>query len=257
MSKAKIDQAKPDLKPLDVNDGLGLRVAQLQVLSWALAHVTHDVQNHLAIIHESAGWMKDLLKMRTKQRFGWIGRFFKRGQNRRLKVEPFFRGLNTIQEQIVQGSALNQHLSCFARRLKENEGVFDGNKALEEIRDILLIQARKKGIRLEIRLPKGALMIETNPPIFQLAVFGNVEQVMENLESGDWLVLEAGVGEGRFQVSLTSPCHEGPGRLLPEELNGQDFSQDIVEELGGQIWRQSGDGKCVTTLAFSLVHEEA
>jgi hypothetical protein len=59
----------------DVEVDLGLRIAQLQVLSRALTNVAHDIQNHLAAINESAGWMGDLLNLKNKHRFGWIGRF--------------------------------------------------------------------------------------------------------------------------------------------------------------------------------------
>lgn len=246
------EQAGPARSITDVNIGLSLRLAQLQVFGLGLAHIAHDVQNHLAIISESAGLMGDLLKLKGKQRFGWVCRFLKRDQGRCLDIKPFFGGLNTIQEQVVQGSSLTQRLSSFAHRLEEAESVFDGIRALEEIRDILLVQAGEKGIRLEIRLAKEATMIETNSPGFQLAVFGSVEQVMESLESGDWLVLEADDSDGRFQVHITSPSHDESPGLLSEELDGQDFYRDIVGDLGGQIWKQSDDGKHVTTLAFSL-----
>lgn len=260
MSKTNIDrtteQATPARRSADVNVALGLRVAQLQVLGRALAHVAHDVQNHIAIISESAGLMGDLLKLKNKQRFGRIRRFFKRDQGQRVDIEPFLRGLNTIQQQVALGSTLNQRLGSFAHRLEETHSVFYGNKVLEEIQDALLRQAREKGIRLEIKLAGEAPMIETDPPRFQLAVFGNVEQVMEGLESGDWLALEAGVREGRFEVRLTSPCGEQSGGLLRDEPDGQDFSRDIVEDLGGQVWKQSGDGTYVTTLAFPLASRE-
>ena len=250
------EQARSSWKSGGVNIVPGLRVAQLQVLGRALAHVAHDVQNHLAIISESAGLMGDLLKLKNKQRFGRIRRFFKRGQGQRVNIEPFLRGLNAIQEQVTQGSTLNQRLSSFAHRLEETNSVFYGNKVLEEIQDALVGQAREKGVRLEIKLDRETLMIETDPSRFQLAVFGNVEQVMEGLESGDWLALEAGVREGRFEVRLTSPCGEQSRGLLPEEPDGQNLCRDIVKDLGGQAWRQSGDGTCVTTLAFPLASGE-
>jgi hypothetical protein len=236
----------------DVEASLGLRVAQLQVLSRTLANVAHDIQNHLAAINESAGWMGDLLNLKNKRRFGWIGRFFKRGERHRLHVTPFFGEIDTIQKQVVHGSASNQRLGGFAHRLEEARSVFSGNKALEEIRDVLLREAAEKGIHLEMKLANGEPMIETDPPGFQLAVFCGVEQVMEGLESGDRLVLEAEAGEGRYQVQLISSRPAESLGLPLRDADGQDFSQTIVEELGGQIWKQSGDGNHITTLAFPL-----
>lgn len=261
MKKPMIDQAPERASTagstMDVNAGLSLRVAQLQVLSRTLAHLSHDVQNHLAIISESAGWMEDLLKLKSKQRFGWLGRLLKRGRSQRLDVEPFLSGLSIIRKQIKEGSTLTERFNSFAHRLEETRAVFDANKVLVESQDVLSRQAGEKGICLELELTKEAPMIETDPPGFQLAVLGTVKHVMEGLKSGDCLALEAGISGGRFQVCLTGPYHEGFHSLSLEEPDSQDFYRDIVEYLGGQIQRESGDGKYVTTLTFPLATAEA
>lgn len=236
----------------DVEVDLGLRIAQLQVLSRALTNVAHDIQNHLAAINESAGWMGDLLNLKNKHRFGWIGRFFKRGERHRLDTTPFFGEIDTIQKQVVHGSTSNRRLGDFAHRLEETQSVFSGNKALEEIRDVLLKEAAEKGVHIEMELADGAPMVETDPPGFQLAVFCGVEQVMEGLESGDRLVLEADVREGRFHVRLTSSRRVESPHEPPRGPDGQDFSRAIVQELGGQIWKQPGERNHITTLAFPL-----
>ena len=241
---------------MDVNVGLSLRVAQLQLLSRILAYISHDVQNHLAIIRESAGWIEDLLKLKSKQRFGCLGRFFKRGQSQHFDIEPFLRGLNIIQKQIKEGSTLTKRFNSFAHRLEKTRDVFDGNKVLVEIQDILLRQAKDKSVCLELKFTNEASIIETDPSGFQLAVLGAVEHVMEGLKSEDCLTLEAGVREEKFQVCLTSPYHKGLRTLSPEELDVQDFYQDIVEDLGGQILRQSGDGRNSITLSFPLATAE-
>jgi two-component system NtrC family sensor kinase len=251
MSNIKIDQAPG--KTGDVNEGL--RNAQLQVLSRALSNLTHDVQNHLATINESAGWMKDLLQWKNKQRFGLLGRFFKRGRGPDL--EPFLGHLDTIQKEVEQGSTQSQRLNNFAHRLEETRSIVDGHKVLEEIREVLLRQTGEKGIRLELKMAEEAAMIETDPPVFQLAVFDNVEQLMEGLKSGDSLTMQAGSRDGQFQVRLTSPDPGGSRGSPAEEPAGRDFSRYMVEELGGQVHRQTGDGKCVITLAFTLAEREA
>jgi hypothetical protein len=252
MIEGRPEEARPVRSTTDANVGLSFRLAQLIVLSRALAHAAHDVQNHLATINESAGWMADLLKLKSKQRFGRIARFFKRNQSQRFDAKPFLESLNTIQEQVVQGARLTQDLSSFAHRLEETRSVFNGNKALEEIRGALLRQASQKGIRLELKLAKEAPMIETDPPVFQWALFASVEQVMEGVESGGWLALGTEVSGGRFQVHLTSPCPKESLVLLQKESSGPDFSRDIIEELGGKIWSQSSHGEHVTTLDFPL-----
>lgn len=238
---------------MDINVGHSLRFAQLQVLSRILAHISHDVQNHLAIIGESAGWIKDLLKLKSKQRFG---RFFKRRQSQHFDIEPFLRSLSIIQKQIEEGSTLTMRFNSFVHRLEKTRAVFDGNKVLMEIQDILLRQAKDKSICLELKFTNEVSIIETDPSGFQLAVLDAVEHAMEGLKSEDCLALEAGVRGEKFQVCLTSPYHEKLRTLSPEELDVQDFYRDIVEDIGGQILRQSGDGRNFITLSFPLTTAE-
>jgi hypothetical protein len=80
--------------------GISLRTAQLQVLSQALAHFAHDVQNHLAIINESAGWMKDLMTLNKKKKFSWIRRFSGKDRKKRSDLEPYFSDLNKIEKHL-------------------------------------------------------------------------------------------------------------------------------------------------------------
>ncbi len=261
MRKANADQVQGQGsttgRATDVPDSYSLRRAQLEVLRKTLGDVTHDVQNHLAIINESAGWMKDLLKLKTKKGFGWIARLLKRNQGQHLNVEPFFKGLNSIQEHVALGSLLTQRLSSFAQRLDKAKAVFDANEALEETIDLLSEQATERDIRLELKLAKEAPMIETDPSPFQLALFGHIEKAMKGLERGGWLVVEAGISEDRFQLHLTSPGPKESPKLASEDPGGRDFSQQIFEDLGGQIWSRSGDGKYVTALVFPLASRAA
>lgn len=236
--------------------GINPRTVQLQILSQALAHFAHDVQNHLAIINESAGWMKDLLAMHKKQKFGWIKRLSGQSQKRHDDPEPYFSCLGRIEEHVNQASSLTRDLSSFVHRLEKNSTVFRCNRALEEIRGVLLKMAGDKSIRLELKLSGESDLIEADPAVFQLAVFGNAEKVMETLESGDLLTVESMAGNGWFQVRLAGPCTRGHNAPLTEGPDEQDFYWYIIKDMGGQIQKQFIDEECVITLSFALTGGE-
>lgn len=231
-----------------------LRTAQLQVLGGALAHLAHDVQNHLAIINESAGWMKDLMQLKSKQKFGKIGSFFKAGKQR-AELEPFVNDLNMIEKQVNQASNLTRRLSNFAHGMEESRSIINGNHFLDNIRDVLLKLAAEKDISLEIKLTEDPSKIETDPSGFQLAVFENVEHVAEKMKSGDHLTMGSEVRDGQFRVYITGPCHSGYAGPA-EGTDGQDFDWYIIENLGGRIQRQTADETCTTTMIFALAGEK-
>jgi hypothetical protein len=136
MSKTGVDQvqggAKAAGEPTDVNDRLDLRRAQLEVFGRVLGDVTHDVQNHLAIINETAGWMEDLLNLKKKKGLGRLVGLFRRNRVRELDVKPFLEDLTPIHEHVYEAAAITRRLSRFADRIKEAEGVIDANQVLEE-----------------------------------------------------------------------------------------------------------------------------
>jgi hypothetical protein len=255
MSKTSADQVQGEAmatsEPMDVDDGLDLRRAQLEVFGRVFGDVTHDAQNHLAIINESAGWMQDLLNLKKKKGFGRIIGLFKRNRGQELDVEPFFEGLNSIYEHVNEAATLTRRLSRFAERMDEARGVIDANQALEEIRDALLGRAADAGVRLEVKQAKGKAMVETEPSAFQLSLFSNVAQIVERQEKGASLAVEVDIDEDRFHLHVTGP--EGSSRDDPV---AEGFPREMLEKLGGEIWNQADDGKNVTTLVFPLAGRE-
>lgn len=100
-------------------NGPGMREAQIRVLSRTLGHVAHDIQNHLAIISESAGWMTDLVKLKNRGKLGMILSFFDRKQAQQPDIDQMLGVLNAILEQTGRASNLNQRFSKFVHLLEE------------------------------------------------------------------------------------------------------------------------------------------
>jgi two-component system NtrC family sensor kinase len=232
-------------------DNLDLRRAQLAVFGRALGDVTHDVQNHLAIINESAGWMGDLLNLKKKKGFGRIVGLFKRNKGQELDIKPFFEGLKSIHQHVGEAAMLTRRLSRFADRMDETKAVIDANQALEEIKDALAGRANDRDVHLQVKLAKESAMVETEPTVFQLSLFSSVAQVIEGQAKGASLAVETDVKEDRFHVHVIGP--EGsPG----DNPDAKGYSGEILEKLGGEILSQSDDGKSVITLVFPLAGRE-
>jgi len=236
----------------NINNNFGLRTAHINFLGRSTINLAHDFKNHLAVINESAGLMLDLLSIKCKQRFCWKNIFLQRGRNRQHDTKHLTSELHAIQNEIGQLSNLIQQLGCFAHRLEKTHAVFEGHKALEEMRDILLKQAKTKGISLTIISPKTTSMIETNPTGFQLAVLCNLERVLAGMAKGCRIDLETRTTNSLFQICITSSNPERTQPVLSEEIDDQGFHQDIVTGLGGLIREQSGHGKHLVVLSFPL-----
>lgn len=247
--------ATPISKVGTARDGCSFSVAHLNFLGQALVRLAHDLKNHLATMSESAGLMEDLLKMKKRQRWGWARRLFKRYRGLSLDMAPFLTSLSTIQEEIIQSSALIQQLGHFAHHMEGAQPLFEANEALEEIQGLLLEKAREKDIHLDLRLCRSVSRIETDPIRFQMAVLFVMEKVIAGLEGGRGVVLESVAREGTFQVSLSGPRPEFSPRFSPEELDDEGFYRDMIEEVGGRIFEASREDKYSITLNFPLARK--
>jgi len=253
MSKAKTTQepgARTELIRETKEKDTDLKIAEAQILGRSLAFLAHDIQNHLATINESAGWMKDLLEQKDKRGFDRVILFFKRTQN--PDRDSLFPGLDTIQKQVSQASAVTKRLSSFAHRLEQEKSVLDANKVLEEVMDVLLQETREKGIHLELKQTKEVCMIKIDPLGFQMAVFEYMKNIMKNLESGARLLLETTMQDGEFHVRFTDSNDREYSNSLSKEPDSQDFLRYMVGDQGGRIRQHTGNEKPFNTLVFAL-----
>ena len=227
-----------------------LKTVEAEILGRSLASLAHDIQNHLATINESAGWMRDLLEHRDKHGFDRIIQLFKRAQCQEREV--LLPRLDTIQNQVSQVSALVKRLSRFAHCLEEKKSVLDANKVLEEVVDILLKESREKKIHLELKLTKEVCMIEIDPFGLQMAVFEDLKSITNNLESGARVLLETMIQDGEFHVRFTSPNDREDSNMLSTESDNRDFLRYMVKDLGGRIRQHNGNERTFNTLSFAL-----
>lgn len=233
-------------------EGRSLSAAHLNFLGGALVRLAHDLKNHLATMGESAGLMEDLLEMKKRQRWGWVGRLLRRHQGLSLDMARFLTPLHMIQEEIVRAATLIQQLGHFAHHMEETQPVCASNEALEEIQGLLLEKAGEKGSHLDLRLCRTRSMIETDPIEFQMAVLFVLEKVMAGLEGGGQVLLESDVKEGIFQVCISGPRPEYSSPYASEQPDDEEFYRDLVHELGGHILELSQEDKYSITLAFPL-----
>jgi signal transduction histidine kinase len=253
MSNGKTTQepgARTELTGETDEKDTGFKIAEAQILGRSLAFLAHDIQNHLATINESAGWMKDLLEQRDKRGLDRIILYFKRA--RVPDSEALFPGLETIQKQVSQVSAVTKRLSRFAHCLQEKKSVIDANKVLEEVMDVLLQETREKDIHLELKQTKEVCMIEIDPIGLQMAVFENMKSIIKKLESGARLILETTMQNGEFHVRFTDPNDREHSNPLSKEPDSQDFLRYMVGDLGGRIRHHTGSEKPFNTLVFGL-----
>lgn len=139
------------------------------------ASVSHDLQNVLAIIRETAGLMQD---------------FLMKGNNCHDLDEKLEKSLSSIKNQVNRGVALTSGLNRFAHTADHRLCPIDIRDTLERL--ILLTERMAKNKGFTVILAPGAFPLLNHDPIaFQTLCFLCLEALENTLPTGNTLVISA------------------------------------------------------------------
>ena len=116
--------------------------------------------------------------------------------------------------------------------------------------DVLVKETTEKDIHLVLKLTKEVCMIKIDPLGLQMAVFENLKNIINNLESGASVVLETTLQDREFHVRFTGTNGREDSNLVAKEPDSQEFMQYMVDDLNGRIRQHRGNGQPFNTLSF-------
>ena len=141
------------------------------------ASMTHEISNTLAIILESAGLLSDLISLSQEGSFP--------------HKDKFQRVLGNINDQVHRGVDITSRLNQFAHSLDEPLAEVNVADLLERVVLLMRRLAKRKGIELRAGTPDGDLSLMSDPFRLQLVLASVIEQLVETLESGGGIILQA------------------------------------------------------------------
>jgi len=126
-----------------------LKTHEIAFMGKITAGITHEMNNVLAIIRESAGLIQDILSINKDGPL-----------THREKVE---QALARVEGQVVRGVELNKELNRFAHSMDQSEAELELGELLIHIQALNARFARLRQVDLNISLPSSAGQIRTNP----------------------------------------------------------------------------------------------
>lgn len=216
------------------------RLASLGTLA---AGVAHEINNPLAIIKESAGWMKLLLE--------------KTEQEQMPRKQDFCKALNKIENSIERARRITHQLLGFAR--KTDSVLCDTNikELVEETVELVKREATYKEIEISQQMDSSLKTFWTDPyqlrqvlmnlltnAVHATGVRGKITVIVEN--QGDQVVLTVkDTGRGIPKENMERIFEPFFSTKAPGEGTGLGLfvSRGMVERLGGTIIVESQLGK--------------
>ncbi len=216
------------------------RLASLGTLA---AGVAHEINNPLAIIKESAGWMKLLLE--------------KTEQEQMPRKQDFCKALNKIENSIERARRITHQLLGFARKTDSVLCETNIKELVEETVELVKREATYKEIEISQQMDSSLKTFWTDPyqlrqvlmnlltnAVHATGVRGKITVIVEN--QGDQVVLTVkDTGRGIPKENMERIFEPFFSTKAPGEGTGLGLfvSRGMVERLGGTIIVESQLGK--------------
>ncbi len=216
------------------------RLASLGTLA---AGVAHEINNPLAIISESTGWMKQLL-----------ARDELKGMHRR---EDFEKALGKVEKSVERAKRITHQLLSFVRKTDSSFSQVDLPGLIEETLQFLEHETKKRNIKIIRKIASGPAALWSDPYRIRQALINLLTNAVQAIgaEGEITLAVEDSVDHTALTVSDNGPGipRENLARIFepffstksPGEGTGLGLfvTRGIIEKLGGTVTVDSEVGK--------------
>jgi len=174
---------------MDATTENSIRQEQVESFGRLIAGFSHDMKNHLGIIRESNGLMDDIIAM------GGCG-------EDELSVERLRKSISAIERRVVIAANMFHHLSGFSHRTDTPYSSFNINNLVTE--ECVLIErfSRLRQIDVSLIPEEGLAAVYNDPALLQHVIYRVYILCLDQLESGDSLILITGQNEKNTEITF-------------------------------------------------------
>ena len=204
-----------------------------QFMGKITASVTHEIQNVLAVIKESAGLMEDLTMMMNQ------------GHELSGMEEKIATCLGTIKKQAYRGVSLTSNLNAFAHSPDYPVSTFNPAETIKKLLGISERIFRLKGTEISFLEPDSDFSITTDPLAFQMLLFSCLEALTTAVSPKTISMdLQFGSGKATVNFSVADPLPD------PEASHQNLIPENVIQAchtLGGRLeTTRNPAGICLT-----------
>ncbi len=142
-----------------------------------IADFTHEINNHLALIKESAGLISDVC----------------RGKKTIDKKEmPYIiESVEAIENQINKSVNFITYFNRFAHRMDSFKSTFKLNAVVEEMYELLKRYLNRKKVSFNYELPSNLPDVDSSPFILQFVIFYAIDSFLKKSQPGARIFMTA------------------------------------------------------------------
>jgi len=187
---------------------------QLASIGQLAAGVAHEINNPLALINETAGYVKDLFVIKKQY----------------SKDDELLENIDYILEAVERCGTITRQLLGFARKFDVKIQRVNLNEVISDVLVFHNKEAEYRNVSVYVDIPKDVPEIETDRGKLQQVLLNLVNNAFQAVDNGCNLAINA-APEGRDKVSITISDN---GCGMPEENLSKIFEPFFTTKERGQ-----------------------
>jgi two-component system NtrC family sensor kinase len=219
---------------------------KLAALGKMAAGLAHEINNPLAIIAESAGWLEDLLDEE---------------EVKKLDTYPDFRNVvDKMEHHVDRARRVIHNMLHFARRMEPRLDRVDVNQVLVQTIELLQNHARINNIDITTDLDESLPIISSDQSQLQQVFLNIINNAVDAIGSDGTVKVQTNMEKEHIRIQIQD---DGPG--MPEHVRkkifdpffttkerekgtglGLSVTYNIVQQMNGSIDVQSAENKGTT-----------
>jgi C4-dicarboxylate-specific signal transduction histidine kinase len=211
-----------------------LTTSQLSFIGKILAVFSHEINNHLAILKESAGLIGDLIE---------LGR-----TSSRKELKEILKITQSIKDQIEQTTYFCNKLNGFGHGMEKPLSAFNIHKSIEELMVLLGRVMNQKIVRLEKDFTANMPLFYSNPLKIQFLIFCLIEKHLKRLDKNSRIIIKTAYSNDSIGITII-PKGNWIETNEEEVICSDEICEHIIRQLGGSVSRKTGDE---TTIIFPV-----
>ncbi|HKN18942.1 MAG TPA: hypothetical protein VJW95_04025 [Dissulfurispiraceae bacterium] len=199
--------------------------SQLSFIGKVLSVFSHDINNHLAILKESAGLIGDLIE------------FGKTSSRKELK--EILKITQSIKNQIELTTYFCDKLNGFGHGMEKPLSAFNIHECIEELIVLLSRFINQKMICLEKDFTVNMPLIYSNPLKIQFLMFCLVEKHLKRLDRNSRIIIKTMYANDSIGITIIPK-----GNLIEaddELICSDELYKHIIKQLGGNVSQKTAD----------------
>jgi signal transduction histidine kinase len=200
-----------------------IREEELAFFGAVTASISHDLNNAIAVIEQTAGLLEDLALEDSGDRT------IDKGQVQQIAER--------IGKQTKRGATIIRRLNAFAHSVDDPKRELDLNDLIQNVATLARRMAERKRVQLEPHPGDRPIAIESSPFRLQQAAYLAVQNAVAASPEGERIRLSAGGQNGKAWIEVAGRTTDSPPELELSSL------ETLMGRLGGEIESTMDGGK--------------